>query len=157
MNDNNIMVGNGNGTVAGHRGWTCDLNTLIWNELLPQNPPIGWSDANAINNGNVVVGWRSVDDGGSPTQPQTAFRWSAATGFTDLGIINGFNTFATDINDAGTATGMMGVGEAGHGYLWYADGRFVDIGSVHKLQRCLLQSTPAMKSPDAISLIFKQR
>jgi uncharacterized membrane protein len=133
VNDNNIMVGTGVGPVAGHRGFLCHLESGIWTELLPQNPPTGWSSANAINNNNVVVGWRSVDDGGSPTQPQTAFRWVAAAGFVDLGVVNGFNTFATDINDAGTATGMMGVGQAGHGYLWYADGRLVDIGSVHEL------------------------
>jgi uncharacterized membrane protein len=110
VNDNNIMVGTGVGPVAGSRGFLCDLETGIWTELMPQNPPIGWSGANAISNSNVVVGFRSMNDGGDPVNPQTAFIWHQTTGqFTDLGTLNGLNTSARDVNALGLACGHRGV------------------------------------------------
>jgi uncharacterized membrane protein len=114
VNDNNIMVGTGEHSTVGvgRRGFLCDLNSMTWTELLPQNPPTGWSDALAINNDNVVVGQRSIDDGGDPVNPRTAFRWSGGT-FTDLGLIDGFSTSGVDINESGdvsVSTGLLAPG-----------------------------------------------
>jgi uncharacterized membrane protein len=108
VNDNNIMVGTGVGTQAGQRGWVCDLNTMTWTELMPQNPPLGWSGANAISGDNTVVGFRSIGSKGDPVNPRTAFAWSAEEGFTDLVGIPSTNGTATDIAEDRTIVGSTG-------------------------------------------------
>jgi hypothetical protein len=108
VNDNNIMVGTGVGPVAGSRGFLCDLETGIWTELMPQNPPIGWSGAGGINNDNTVVGFRSIDDGGDPVNPFNACIWHPIEGVTDLGLMNGPNSGAEDIAEDGTVVGWTG-------------------------------------------------
>jgi hypothetical protein len=108
VNDNNIMVGAGVGTQAGQRGWLCDLNTMSWSELLPQNPPIGWSGASAITSNNTVVGFRSIGSKGDPVHPFNACIWPARGPAVDLGVMSGPFSSAMDVAEDGTIVGWAG-------------------------------------------------
>jgi uncharacterized membrane protein len=124
VNDHRIMVGTGVGTVAGQRGWVCDLKTGVWTELLPQNPPTGWSGASGINNNNVVCGARSIGSKGDPVNPLTAFIWTAMEGFTDLGLINTYTTTPLSLSEDGVVAGYSGLNIASsttRAFIW--DGR----------------------------------
>jgi uncharacterized membrane protein len=114
VNDNNIMVGTGVGTQAGQRAWMCDLNTMTWTELLPQNPPLGWSEASAISTDNTVVGFRSIGSKGDPVHPYNACIWDSV-GVADLGVMNGPNSSAMDIAEDGTVVGWTGASQTSTG------------------------------------------
>jgi hypothetical protein len=129
VNDNNIMVGTGFGPVgSGKRGFVCDLNTMTWSELMPQNPPLGWSEATGINSRNVVVGYRTLDDGGEPVTPFNACIWHPVQGVTDLGVMNGPNSSASDIADDDTVVGWTGPSQtnvAARAFVYTATGTVV--------------------------------
>jgi probable HAF family extracellular repeat protein len=86
------------------------------------------SVAQGINNAGQIVG--GLED------PSHAFRWDAATQFTDLGDLEGFDTVAWSINEAGDAVGASWVRYAGgqehalHAALWAADGTTTDLGAL---------------------------
>lgn len=66
----------------------------------------GSSLATDINNSNVVVGWSFLADG-----TQRAFRWTQATGMTDLGVLPGHNySRAIAVKDDGRIIGISGLG-----------------------------------------------
>jgi probable HAF family extracellular repeat protein len=84
------------------------------------------SSAMAINNAGVVVGTTTIASGA-----QHGFRWSAANGMTDLGVIpGGANSSANAINDAGQVAGTADRQNGGYGYpvRWSASGVITDLG-----------------------------
>ncbi len=103
VSDAGIVVGSYwvTGGVMPQRGYLFDLasNSYIA-ELLP-HPGASWCSVTGINASGKVCGTRSIGSKGSTVNPQTAFIWSANSGYTDLGLINGFGTAAHDINDLG--------------------------------------------------------
>jgi len=118
LNDDDIVVGTAVTTYAGQRAFIYDSHSGVWTELPPLNPPTGWSGALAISNNNVVCGFRSIGSPGDPVNPRTAFIWSAAQGFHDLGIVNGYSTTAGRINIHGMCSGEMALGKIIVPFLW---------------------------------------
>ena len=94
INDSGMAVGGCWRTGAGMRGFMYQMPNGPWVELGPVNPANvqGWCEIKAINSQNVVCGTRSIGSKGDPVNPETAFKWSAATSFEDLGLINGEST-----------------------------------------------------------------
>ena len=125
VNDAGVVVGTGSRTNIGQRGFVYRLSSGQWTELLPLPEGI-WSGANAINASGVVCGFRSIGPG---VNPQTAFIWTPQDGFTDLGLINGQSTSASDINDGNAVAGTMIVSNTQHPFLWKAR-EFIDAGSL---------------------------
>ena len=82
-------------------------------------PPVihdrGWSYATAINDHAQVVGYRSITE---EVDPYNAFVWSAEEGFTDLGIMEGPFSSATDILDSGVVVGWTGTPLVKQVFLW---------------------------------------
>ena len=99
----------------------------IWTELPPAMSGVGpISGAAAINNDGVVVGKRSISDSINPTN---AFVWSQAKGFTDLGVMNGPFSAATDVNDRLQVVGWTGLSGYGQAFLW-EDGEVLILGPI---------------------------
>jgi len=86
----------------GFRAYIYDHGT--WTEL-PPLPGGLYSEALAINNAGVVVGYRSIGPG---INPYNAFIWSPGAGFTDLGVMQGLFSIATDVSDSGFVIGWTG-------------------------------------------------
>ena len=104
ISDNGVIVGGYTVTNVGARGFVYEGG--IWTELPPVMEGGGArSGAFAINNEGIVVGQRSVTQS---FVPYTAYSWTAADGFTDLGKNYGRYSRASDINDAGIVTGSIG-------------------------------------------------
>jgi uncharacterized membrane protein len=123
-NDSGTIVGDGwDSTVyGGQRGWIYNINAPGQYTILEPLPGGAYCAATGINASNVVCGWRSVGPG---TQPNTAFSFSLQNGIlTDLRLLDGASTAATDINDLNHMTVITGVGL--RGFLWH-DGRLTEI------------------------------
>jgi probable HAF family extracellular repeat protein len=88
--------------VGGFRGFVYEDGKYT---ELPPLPGGAWSQAFAITNARQVVGFRSIGEG---VNPFNAFIWSAETGFTDLGVMEGPNSAATDISENGFVVGWTG-------------------------------------------------
>jgi len=98
VNDSGMAIGQLERLGAGGpRGFVYSLQTGSLTELQPL-PGGLWSAALAINNNNQVCGYRSIGPG---VTPQTAFRWSAAEGYLDFGLVDGRDTMGRDINSDG--------------------------------------------------------
>ena len=109
LNDNGLVCGEAQyASPTGPRAVVYDTNTGQWTILPPLNPPQGWSNALALNNNNEVCGYRTIGTKNDPTTHQQAFHWTAVDGFTDYGIMNGPNSWATDIAEDGTIVGWTG-------------------------------------------------
>ncbi len=86
------------------------------------------SVAQGINTSGHIVGGLEF--------PWHAFRWDAATHFTDLGDLAGHDTVASSINEAGDAVGESWVRNANgedhalHAVRWAADGTITDLGTM---------------------------
>ena len=103
---------------VGFRGFVYDHGA--WTMLPPVVDMLGtWSSAAAINDDGIVVGQRSITDS---LNPQNAYVWSADEGFTDLGVMNGPNSAANDINQAAVVTGWTGLFAApgDEAFIWQA-------------------------------------
>lgn len=99
---------------SGFRGFLYDDGRTT--ELPPAGGG-GWCQTSAIENG-LVVGYRSLRD---DVVPHNAFIWSSKGGFIDLGVMNGPNSSATDINKRGTVVGWTGSSfstDNTRGFLW---------------------------------------
>jgi probable HAF family extracellular repeat protein len=85
----------------------------------------GSVSANAINNlGQVAGGARIAAQG-----LYHAFVWTIESGFTDLGLMNGHQTIAADINDNGQVCGHHGYNQ----HAWRHSGQgFEDLGKLRK-------------------------
>jgi probable HAF family extracellular repeat protein len=97
----------------GHRGFVYDDGE--YTILPPVIPDSGWSYAMAINEHAQVVGYRSITE---EVNPYNGFLWSADDGFTDLGVMEGPFSCATDISDTGIVVGWTGVLGNGQAFLW---------------------------------------
>jgi probable HAF family extracellular repeat protein len=112
------------------RGFVFDVNAMqLIAELMPA-PGGDWCSASAINNAGTVCGTRSIGPG---LNPQTAFTWRQDQGYIDLGLINGYDTFASDINSAGMVTGTFAENMTSTPFIWGADS-FVSLGTLAGLE-----------------------
>jgi uncharacterized membrane protein len=115
VNDNGIVVGVASVLNNAYEGFVYDTGSGLWTRLLA--PAGGSCQIGAINESNIVVGARSI---GQQENPTTAFVWSAASGFTDLGLLNEQGTAAIDVNDAGWVAVSNGLAVPGaFAYLWH--------------------------------------
>ncbi len=122
INDAGVIVGTYIGPY-GERGFVYQNGQ--YTELPPLQGPYSW--ASALNNSGTVVGARDIRE---TTAPYNAFVWSAAEGFTDLGIMIGPDSFAEDINAQGWVTGWTGTGTTiSDTFLWH-DGQFNFLGPI---------------------------
>ncbi|MCH8824616.1 MAG: DUF3466 family protein [Planctomycetes bacterium] len=103
INDNGVICGTAWMFDLGKRGFVYEDGKMTI--LDPVIPDAGWSSASAINNAGIVVGQRSITKN---LNPKNAYFWSVEEGFTDLGVMNGPNSSATDINENGDICGWMG-------------------------------------------------
>jgi uncharacterized membrane protein len=104
VNDNGLVVGTMGGSI-GDFGFIYNLTNGELT-LLPSGVSDGVCSISAINSLGTVCGKRSIV--GPPTYSTNAFIWSAQQSFIDLGVMNGPNSAATDINDDNTVTGWTG-------------------------------------------------
>jgi len=121
ISDAGLVVGvvSVNGGPGGNRGFIHDIHTGQ-TTFLDSGIVQGQCEITGINESGVVCGFRSVNDGGDPLWPTTAFRWSAKTGFQDMtprGYSQGF-----DINENATVTGWLDLEDVARAFRWEADG-----------------------------------
>jgi probable HAF family extracellular repeat protein len=122
INDHGEVVGTVD--IQGLDGYFRSAQDLI---VLPPPGSRGWNQASAVNNHSVVVGERSIGDN---LAPLNGYMWSQETGFTDLGLLGGPNTGATDINDDGVIIGWIGHGQSDAlGFVW-DDGAVTELGPI---------------------------
>ncbi len=128
INNNGIICGTVRVSGVGNRGFVYDNGE--WTILPPVvDVPGARSSGAAINNAGTVVGQRSLTK--DPT-PENAYIWSADKGFTDLGVMNGPNSAATDVNEIDQICGWTGSGIFAldtSGFLWNS-GELVVFGPV---------------------------
>ena len=116
INDQGVICGTMIVADVGFRGFVYDHGE--WTVLPPVEDMLGtWSSAAAINNDGIVVGQRSITEN---LNPQNAYIWSAAEGFTDLGVMNGPNSAATAVSDMGVVAGWSGGQGNEEAFLWEA-------------------------------------
>jgi probable HAF family extracellular repeat protein len=80
-----------------------------------------------------VCGYRSLDDGGSPINPRTAFKWTLQRGFVELGTPEGNTTEGYDINESGAVTGRIGTGNNARTFLWMND-QVIELGTLAEME-----------------------
>ena len=125
INDSGLICGEMIVSDLGVRGFV--YQDGVWTELPPVIQGNGAaSRARAVSNAGVVVGKRSIREG---LNPSNAFIWSAAEGFTDLGVMSGGASEATDNNEKGEVTGVTGGFGFGEAFIW-ADGEVTLLGQV---------------------------
>lgn len=93
------------GGSNGDYGYIYNVATGQYTLLPAAVPSDGTCTVTAINSSGVVCGRRTVQ-----LEPLrfTAFTWSEADGFQDLGLMNGLTTAAEDIAEDGTFAGRYG-------------------------------------------------
>jgi probable HAF family extracellular repeat protein len=105
--------------------WT-QASGLVDIGVLGQMPERQTSQAAAVNNAGLVVGWSYYGIGSFAH----AFSWTQAGGLVDLGTLpGGYQSAATDVNDTGQVVGWSDdAGGVPHAVLWTTAGAVVDIG-----------------------------
>lgn len=100
---------------------------MTYLEPLQEN---GSTGANAINNNGVIAGWRSIGNSGS--NPYNAMIWDTISGeVTDLGVMNGPNSTAIDINATGDVAGNSGImATRGEEVFLWRNGKLTMLGPV---------------------------
>ena len=85
------------------------------------------SDARAINNNGVVVGWSRLANG-----EFHAFVWTSAQGMSDLGTLGGDYSFATGINDSNIVVGLSGTAgnASARGFVWSETSGMTALGTL---------------------------
>jgi len=124
INDAGHITGSMTIADVGYRGFIYDNGE--YTVLPPVVPDSGWSSASAINNRAQVVGYRSITE---EVNPYNAYIWSAEDGFTDLGVMDGPFSCATDVLDNGVVVGWTGTVSVGQVFLW-EDGDAILLGPV---------------------------
>jgi hypothetical protein len=129
VNDAGLAVGSYwvSGGVAPQRGFVYSISAGQYIAELMPYPGASWCAVTAINSSNEVCGFRSIGSKGDTVNPQTAFRWSAAKGFDNLGLIEGHSTFAEDIADDGAVAVNVALGTPPH--IWHGD-RLLNVGGL---------------------------
>ena len=102
ISDDGVIVGTYIVTNVGFHGFVYKDGKFT---ELPPLPGGAWSGASAISNAGRVAGFRSIGEG---VNPFNAFIWSAQRGFIDLGVMNGPNSTAMDVNERGQVVGWTG-------------------------------------------------
>ena len=126
VNDSGYVVGEYGGSI-GDFGFIYNFNTNQYVAQLPAPIQGGICSVNAINASNVVCGTRTIT--GRPEYKSTAFKWSAATGFQDLGLVNGESTSSADINDRADVVGTMVVNSTALPFLWH-NNELINLGTL---------------------------
>jgi uncharacterized membrane protein len=103
------------GTIAipADKGFIFSIASGQYTLLEPIHPQ-GVCEVTGITSKGVVCGTRSIGSKTDPVFPKTAFIWTAADGFTDLGVVSGWSTFAVDIAEDGVAAVSVGFGLESH-------------------------------------------
>jgi len=124
ISDNGIIVGQHEFTGIGRKGFAYDMATGEYKHLDPLHDgvsAVNVSSANAVNSNGVVAGMRII---GKPDDPQplpyNAVIWrpfEKGSPVEDLGVMNGPNSWASDITNTSTDTvGSTGTLSQGVGY-----------------------------------------
>jgi probable HAF family extracellular repeat protein len=113
VNDDGVIVGTAVIAGLGDRGVVYRDGEFT---ILPPVDDVGWSWCSGINNDGVVVGMRSI--GGTGINPYNAFIWTEADGFTDLGVMEGPFSSATDVSENGVVVGWTGSQSVYVGFVW---------------------------------------
>jgi uncharacterized membrane protein len=123
VNDAGQVVGFVGGTGI-QQGFIYDANISQYTHFLSAAVPEHGCTVTGIKTAGVVCGTRGI--GGPPGYPTSAFIWDEKTGvFTDLGLIEGMSSHASDIDDDGQVAVVRGVGLAG--YIWNGQ-RLMNVG-----------------------------
>jgi hypothetical protein len=108
VNDSGMVVGQMiNDAVTQYQGFVWNSQTGQYTTLVPLSAH-GWAAVNSISNSNVVCGFRSIGSPSSQINPYQAFIWSAAKGYTDLGVMVDPGSSGECINSAGYSVGRAG-------------------------------------------------
>jgi len=89
---------------SGVRGFIYDRHTGQMTTLYTEHGQ-GECQVTGVNESGVVCGFRSVNDGGDPWVPTTAFRWSVQNGFEDM-TSTGYSQ-ALAINESNQCAGWI--------------------------------------------------
>ncbi len=106
--------------------WTSDLQVP---PLLMPTPPGNWSYStpSGINDAGVVCGTATLAQSG--TDPQRAWRWTEAGGYTFLDSLGGIDSFVRDINGSGQCAGYSTLGSgAVRAVRWEVGGAATNLG-----------------------------
>jgi len=125
INDAGHITGSMTIADVGFRGFVYENGQ--YTVLPPVIPDAGWSGASAINNDGTVVGYRSITE---DVNPYNAFVWSTEEGFTDLGVMEGPYSSASDVSDAGAVVGWTGSASPGDGGFLWKNGDVVILGPI---------------------------
>ncbi len=119
VNDAGLVVGKYGGDGTGEKGFVWSIPQQTYLHVLASDVPGGNCEATGINSSNVVCGFRAIT--GAPNYLSTAFRWSAAEGFDDLGVMSGPNSVANAIAEDGTIVGYTGgnlISSSTRAFIW---------------------------------------
>ena len=86
----------------------------------------GLAEADWINDGGQVVGWRME---GTRIH---AFLWEPAHGMQDLGTLGGATSMASYVNNAGQVAGNADTLDGTHAFLWEAGRGMQDLGTLRR-------------------------
>jgi hypothetical protein len=90
-----------------------------------------FSKAYTLNENGTAVGWLDKYDGQGIGQGTRAVVWNPAGQVTELGLIAGASSSkAFDINNLGTAVGLVQAGEPSSAAYWNANGSAVDLNTL---------------------------
>ena len=115
---------NSSGYAVGYArdAFGCD-RIIIWSPAGVATDLGGCGQPHRINDANVIVGTRG-----------TAFRWTAASGFVDLGTLGGNRSVARDINEQGWIVGTSTRSDGSQGgFLYTPTNGMRDLGNVARV------------------------
>lgn len=90
-----------------------------------------WSGATSINDHGQIVGYSGTLSGADPGDiyPRSAFLYEGGVLRNLGGLLPGYSSIATDINNLGQIVGSAAVGDDAHAFL-YEDGKMIDLNTL---------------------------